>query len=174
MTVHFWFRGSVHGEEESLHRKLALSSESVWGNIFSREFFSVIKVAILDIILQRRILQESVKRWSIHSLIYLSVLGRFSLSLFAFLAYKLSPDSQIALILINKNYGFTAFIYDLLGLFTILGIAWAITQRFIIKPAHVASEIQDNIAVSIIGVLKATGWQTQDVLRDGGLRKPGN
>ena len=158
LTLHFWFKGSVQGEERSLHRKISLTSESVWQVIFSRQVFTLIKVVVLDIFLQRRILQESVKRWSIHSLIYLSILSRLFLGLLTYFAYRISPDSLLALALLNKNNVFTAFFYDLTGLFIVIGIVWAMIQRFILKPVHVAREGQDNWAVAIIGVLILLGF----------------
>jgi len=158
LTLNFWFKGSVQGEETSLHRKVALTSESVWQTLFSRQVFTLIKVVILDVFLQRRILQESVKRWSIHSLIYLSILARLFLGLLTYFAYRISPDSSLALALLNKNNGFTAFFYDLSGLFIIVGILWAMIQRFILKPVHVAREGQDNLAICIIGVLIVLGF----------------
>jgi hypothetical protein len=163
LTLNFWFKGSVQGEERSLHRKIALTSESVWQVIFSRQVFTLIKVMILDIFLQRRILQESVKRWSIHSLIYLSILARLFVGLLTYFAYRISPDSPLALALLNKNNGFTAFFYDLTGLLIVIGIVWALIQRFILKPVHVAREGQDNLAVSIIGVLILLGFLLEAV-----------
>jgi nitrate reductase gamma subunit len=158
LTLNFWFKGSVEGEERSLHRKIALTSESVWQVIFSRQVFTLIKVIILDIFLQRRILQESVKRWSIHSLIYLSILARLFVGLLTYFAHRVSPDSSLALALLNKNNGFTALFYDLTGLLIVFGIVWAMIQRFILKPVHVAREGQDNLAISIIGVLILLGF----------------
>lgn len=158
LTLRFWFKGSVGGEEKSLHRKIALSSESIWKTIFSKEIFSLIKVVFLDIFLQRRLLKESIKRWSIHSLIFLSILARLFLGLLTYYAHRIGPDSGLALALLNKNFGFTAFIYDLLGLFIVLGLIWAMIQRFILKPVHVAREGQDNIALCIIGVLILLGF----------------
>lgn len=158
LTLRFWFKGSVQGEEKSLHRKIALTSESVWQIVFSKQIFSLIKTIFFDVFLQRRILQESVKRWSIHSLIYLSILARLFLGLFTYFAYRISPDSALTLALIDKNHGFTAFTHDLLGLFIVLGIVWAVIQRFILKPVHVAREGQDNIALIIIGVLILLGF----------------
>jgi len=163
LTVRFWFKGSIRGEEASLHRKVSLASESVWQVIFSRQVFALIKVIILDVFLQRRILQESVKRWSIHSLIYLSVLARLFIGLLTYFAYRVGPDSSLALALLNKNNGFTAFFYDLTGLFVVLGIVWAMIQRFVIKPAYVAREGQDNVAVAIIGVLIGLGFVLEGV-----------
>lgn len=158
LMISFWFKGSVQGEEKSLHRKIALTSESMWQVIFSRQVFTLIKVMVLDIFLQRRILQESVKRWSIHSLIYISILARLFIGLLTYFAYRIGPDSTLALALLNKNNGFTAFFYDLTGLLIVIGIAWAMVQRFILKPVHVAREGQDNLAIAIIGVLVLLGF----------------
>lgn len=158
LTVRFWFRGSVQGESQSLHRKIALSSESIWGVIFSREFFQIIKAVIFDVILQRRLLQESVRRWAIHSLIFLPILFRLSLSVFTFFAYHISPESALATALIDKNNGFVAFVNDLTGLLILVGIVWALIQRVIIKPPHILSETRDNLALAIIGVLVILGF----------------
>jgi hypothetical protein len=120
--VHFWFQGSVQGEEKSLHRKIALASESVWSTLFSRNLFAILKTLLLDVILQRRLLQESVKRWFIHSLIFLPILFRFLLSVFTFFVSRIGPDSSLGLILIDKNSPFMAFVNDLCGILILLGI----------------------------------------------------
>ena len=158
VMFHFWFQGSVQGEEECMHRKISLSSEAVWQTIFSRKILTVLRVIMFDILLQRRILKESVRRWSMHSLIYTAILLRFILSFFAFLQFNIDPESTWALALIDKNHGFTAFVYDLLGLFILIGIVWVILQRFVIRPAHVKTEIEDNITVGIIGILILLGF----------------
>ena len=158
LMVRMWFKGSVQGEETSLHGKIARSSDSIWGTIFSREFFPLLKTFVLDIVLQRRLLKESVRRWSIHSLIYLSILTRFSLSVFTFFVYRIGPESALAEALINKNNGFTAFVNDLLGMFILIGILWTLLQRVFIKPPHVLTEFRDGFAVGLIGVLVFLGF----------------
>ncbi|RLB24556.1 MAG: hypothetical protein DRG76_00985 [Deltaproteobacteria bacterium] len=154
----FWFKGNVEGEKDSLHRKIALASEKIWQKIFSREIFTLFSVFFLDVILQRRLLQESVRRWGLHSLIYLSIVLRFSLSVFTLVVFNLWPHSSWAMALINKDTAFVAFTYDLLGLFIIIGVCWAAISRLITKPPHVISEMQDNLALVIIGLLVVFGF----------------
>jgi nitrate reductase gamma subunit len=161
LTVFFWFQGTVQGEEQSLHRKMALGSEAVWGRLFSREFGPILKTVFFDIFMQRRLLQESVKRWSIHSLIYLSILLRLGLSLFTLFVFRISPGSALAQALIDKNNAGVAFANDFLGLLIVLGLLWAITQRFILKPPHVLSEGRDNLALALIGSLVFLGFITE-------------
>ena len=163
LTVHFWFQGSVQGEEKSMHRKIGLASESIWGTLFSRDLFTILKTIFLDVILQRRLLQESVKRWFIHSLIFLPILFRFLLSIFTFFVSRIGPESPLTAILIDKNSGFTAFANDLCGILILVGIVLAALQRFIIKPPHVASEAKDNVALLLIGLLVLLGFLAEGI-----------
>lgn len=158
VTLHLWFQGSVQGEEKSLHRKISLASDSVWTAIFSRSLFPILKTIFFDVILQRRLLQESVKRWFIHSLIFLPILFRFLLSIFTFFVSRIGPETSLSMVLINKNSGFMAFTHDLCGILILIGIVLAAIQRWIIKPEHVIAEYKDNLALLIIGVLVVLGF----------------
>ncbi len=160
IMVRFWSLGSVGGEEKSLHRKIALGSDAVWQTIFSKQIFILLKTLFLDIFLQRRILQGSVQRWSMHSLIYLAIMARFLLSVFTGLIFSIHPDGELALTLIDKNSPFMAFVNDFLGLCIGIGILWATIQRFVIKPAHVVTEIEDNITLGLLGGLVMVGFLT--------------
>ncbi|MEE4602554.1 MAG: respiratory nitrate reductase subunit gamma [Desulfobacteraceae bacterium] len=156
--VRFWFIGSVQGEKESMHRKLGLVSESVWQTLFSRKIITLLRVMVFDILLQRRILKESVQRWSMHSLIFLAIMARFLLSLLTGLIFSIDPDGELALALIDKNNIYMAFIYDMLGISIFLGVLWAVTQRFIVKPTHVVTEIEDNLTLGLAGLLVVMGF----------------
>ena len=158
--MRFWFIGSVQGEEKSIHRKLGLVSESLWQTLFSRKIITFLKVMIFDILLQRRILKGSVQRWSMHSLIFLAIMVRLVLSLMTGLVFSLNPDGALALALIDKNNIYMAFVYDMLGVSILVGVLWAVTQRFILKPAHVATEIEDNFTLAIVGLLVMLGFLT--------------
>ena len=158
LMVGFWLKGSVQGEEKSLRRKISLGSESIWDTIFSRQIFTLVKVFFLDILLQRRILSGSVQRWSMHSLIYLAIIARFLLSITTGLLFSLYPDGDLAMALMDKNNGITAFVYDFLGVCILTGIVWAVVQRFVIKPAHVVTEIADNITLGLLGLLIVAGF----------------
>ena len=163
LTLRFWLQGSVEGEERSIHRKIDLGAEAVWRTVFSRKFFSMLKVFFLDILLQRRILKESVARWSVHSLIYTAILARFALSLLTGIRFWFDPENPMALALMDKNHGFTGFIYDLLGLFILAGIVWVVIRRYVVKPEHVVTEIADNVAVALIGLLVVFGFIAEGV-----------
>ncbi len=158
LMVRFWFIGKVRNETDSLHRKISLSADAVWQTIFSKKILTVARVLVLDILLQRRILKESVQRWAMHSLIFLAIMLRFGLSLFTGLLFSIDPNGELSLALIDKNNIYTAFTYDFLGLCILVGAVWAAVQRFVIKPAHVVAEIEDNITVGLVGALAAAGF----------------
>ena len=161
LTGMFWIRGSVQGEENSVHRKISLGSEAAWSILFSREIWSILKTAFFEVFLQRRILQESVKRWSIHSLIYYAILLRFGLALFTHFAYFFKPGGALAYALIDKNHPFVALTNDLLGLFILVGLGAAAIQRFVAPPPHVVSEGRDNWALVLIGALVVVGFMLE-------------
>jgi nitrate reductase gamma subunit len=161
LTGMFWLGGSVQGEEKSVHRKIALGSEAAWSALFSRQLWAILKTFFFDVLLQRRILQESVQRWSIHSLIYYAILLRFGLALFTHFSYFFKPGGALAYALIDKNHPFVALTNDLLGLMILLGLVSAVIQRYIVKPAHGISEWKDNWALVILGGLVIVGFSLE-------------
>lgn len=157
----FLLKGSVAGEEASLHKKIAAGSEELWRAFFSRSFWEALKVLWLDVFWQRRLLQESVRRWFLHSLIYLSLLAKMGLGLFTWLVHTAWPASALALALLDKNNGFVAVTGDLLGLLMLLGVLLAALQRWVVRPDHVVAEWQDNFALIILGVMILLGFVTE-------------
>jgi nitrate reductase gamma subunit len=157
-TLNFWFKARVQDEVSSVHRKIQLGSEVVWSKIFSKEIFSIVKTIFFDILLQRRVLASGVSRWFIHSLIFYSFLARFSLSFFTLLLQRLSPECELTLTLVNKDSSFVAMVNDLLGIFILAGVIWAMVRRYITKPDDVATQEQDTIALAIIGLVTFSGF----------------
>lgn len=157
-TLALWFRGTVHTGQNSFHDKITLFGSTFWGTIFSRKLFSLLKTVFFDILLQRRILLEGVQRWSIHSLIFHAFLARLLISLVGLLSYSISPESPLAVALLDKNHPFVAVAYDLLGLLIFVGVIWACIQRFIIRPVYMTSKEQDIVSLVIIGLLVVSGF----------------
>jgi nitrate reductase gamma subunit len=162
-TLNFWFKARVQDEVSSVHRKIQLGSEVVWSKIFSKEFFSIAKTVFFDIVLQRRVLANGVSRWFIHSLIFYSFFARFALSLFTVLLQKLSPEGELTLTLVNKDSSFVAVFNDLLGVFILAGVIWAMVRRYITKPDYVATQEQDTIALVLIGLVTFSGFISEGI-----------
>lgn len=153
-----WFKGRIEGEEQSFHKKISVVSERLWETIFSRGIFRIFSVFFLDVILQRRLLRESVRRWFSHSLIYYGFLGKFVLGLLSFIFFGLFPTAQLSTAMLDKNNWLQAILNDLFGGIILIGLAFAVIQRIMVRPAHVLSEEQDSVALILVGVIVAGGF----------------
>jgi nitrate reductase gamma subunit len=163
IMIRFWLQGRVQGEEESMHNKIARGSENLVSTFFSREGWRIIGVFVLDVLLQRRLLQESVQRWFVHTLIYWSILSRLILGVFTWLVWQIGPESDLAVALIDKNHGFNAVFHDLTGLLMLLGVALSALQRVVLKPKNVDTSAQDALALIFIGLIALLGFALEAV-----------
>jgi cytochrome b subunit of formate dehydrogenase/nitrate reductase gamma subunit len=157
-TFTFWFQGAVGDPSFSGQEKLSYIGEKAWQIIFSKKIFTLLKVFVLDVFLLRRILKESVSRWTIHSLIYLPFFLRFLIGLIFLLLSSAFPRSPQTALLLDKNYPFVAFTYDFLGLCIIIGIIGAIVRRLQDKPRRAITSGQDYVVLSLIGAILLTGF----------------
>jgi nitrate reductase gamma subunit len=157
-TLVFWFQGAVGDPSFSRHEKLSYIGEKAWQVIFSKKILTLLKVFVLDILLLRRILKESVSRWSIHSLIYLPFFLRFFIGLVFLLLSSAFPMSPQTALLLDKNYPFVAFTYDFLGLCIIIGVIGAIMRRIHGKPRKTVTTEQDYAVLGLIGGILLTGF----------------
>jgi cytochrome b subunit of formate dehydrogenase len=157
-TFTFWFQGAVGDPSFSGHEKLSYIGEKAWQIIFSKKILTLLKVFALDILLLRRILKESVSRWSIHSLIYLPFFLRFLIGLIFLLFSSAFPMSPQTALLLDKNYSFVAFTYDFLGLCIIIGVISAIMRRIHNQPRKTVTTGQDYVVLGLIGAILLTGF----------------
>jgi cytochrome b subunit of formate dehydrogenase/nitrate reductase gamma subunit len=158
LTVSFWFQGTAGDPSFSTREKISYVSEKVWQIIFSRKILTLLKVFVVDVLLLRTILRESVSRWTIHSLIYLPFFLRFFIGLILLIVSKVFPMSPQTALLLDKNYPFVAFTYDFLGLCIIIGIVGAIMRRIHGKPRKAFTTEQDYVVLGLIGAILLTGF----------------
>jgi nitrate reductase gamma subunit len=157
-TLTFWFQGTMVDPSFSSREKLSYIGEKAWQVIFSKKFLTLLKVFVVDVLLLRRILKESVSRWTIHSLIYLPFFLRFFIGLIFLLLSSAFPMSSQTALLLDKNYPFVAFTYDFLGLCIIIGIIGAIMRRLQDKPHKAITSGQDYVVLGLIGAILLTGF----------------
>jgi hypothetical protein len=142
----------------STHEKLSYIGEKAWQVFFSRKMLTLLKVFVLDVLLLKRILKESVSRWTIHSLIYLPLFLRFLIGLILLLLSVAFPMSPQVAVLLDKNYPFIAFTYDFLGLCIIIGTVGAIVRRVQGKAQKAVSGGQDYMVLGLVGAILLTGF----------------
>lgn len=121
------------------------------GIIFSLKIFTLIKVFILDVILQRRVLKEDILRWVMHMLIY----GGFMLLILMHALGEIITASIFSDYYSTLNPFF--FLRDLFGLMVILGVLIAVYRRFIMKIPRFKSNGMDIYAIIIVAVIILSG-----------------
>jgi cytochrome b subunit of formate dehydrogenase len=158
LTVSFWFQGIVGDPSFSTGEKISYVSEKVWQIIFSRKILTLLKVFVVDILFLRRILKESLSRWTIHSLIYLPFFLRFFIGLILLILSKVFPMNPAVAHLLDKNNSFLAFVFDFLGLCIIIGIVGATMRRFQSISQKALATGQDFLVLGLIGGILLTGF----------------
>jgi cytochrome b subunit of formate dehydrogenase/nitrate reductase gamma subunit len=158
ITLSLWLKGTLGAPTYSTHEKISYLAEKIWQVIFSRRILTLLKVFVVDVLLLRGILKESLSRWTIHSFIYLPFFLRFFIGLILLIASKCFPMSPSVATLLDKNYPPIAFIYDLLGLCVIIGIAGATMRRFQKQFQNRPSGGQDMIVLALLGAILITGF----------------
>jgi heterodisulfide reductase subunit C/nitrate reductase gamma subunit len=119
--------------------------------VFSIKVLTLIKVFILDVLFQARILREDILRWLMHMFIFWGFMllllmhamdGIITQPLFPEYASTLNPFM---------------FLRDLFGFLVIIGIGIAIYRRFILKVPRLKTNGMDHYAIIILAVIMLSG-----------------
>ena len=154
-----WFRYSISigAQDISTSRRLVAAFTGILSTIFSAKFFTLVKVFILDVVLNARILREDFLRWLMHMSIYggfvllvvMHALGRYtSAALF---------DTYYSTI--NPFF----FLRDLFGVLVLVGVAIAIYRRFILRKPRLFTNVRDHYALIIVAVILLSGIALEGV-----------
>jgi nitrate reductase gamma subunit len=122
--------------------------------IFSGRIFVLIKVLILDVILQRRILKEDALRWVMHMLIFVGFMALLLIHAFA-------TENGQSHFLFDEFYSTAQpflFLRNLFGLMVFAGVAIAIYRRRILKIPRLRTNAMDVYAIWIVAVIMITGF----------------
>jgi len=119
--------------------------------LFSRKILTLLKVFVLDAILQKKVLREDLFRWVTHILIY----GGFMLLLLMHALDNFITSS------INPDYSPTInpflFLRDLFGALAIIGICMAIYRRSILKTTRLTTTPMDTFAIILLAMIMISG-----------------
>jgi len=142
---------TLESKDIPLFKRASSALKGIILTIFSVKILTLLKVFFLDIILQRKVLQEDFFRWLTHILIY----GAFMLLLLMhaldnLIASHISPDYSPT---INPFL----FLRDLFGFLVIIGICMAIYRRVVLKAPRLSTNSMDTYAIILIAVIMASG-----------------
>lgn len=148
-----WFSLRVGPEDgkASASARISAAIKGTGKTLASRKLFTLIRVFLLDGLLQLRILRESVSRWFMHICIFTGFMLLFLMhALDGIITSKLFSQYVPT---INPYW----FLRDLFGALVILGIILAVYRRFIRKKFYFFNKFQDYYAIIIIAVILLTG-----------------
>jgi predicted CXXCH cytochrome family protein len=125
-----WFSGTLPGNgNANLSKKIFQTIKTILQAVFSTRIWVIIKVLILDALLQRRLFRVSRPRWVMHALVFYAFIFRFIWGLVALLASIWFPAWSGAWLMLDNNHPLTAFLFDLSGLAVIIGVIALIIRR---------------------------------------------
>ncbi|MEW6670447.1 MAG: 4Fe-4S dicluster domain-containing protein [Thermodesulfobacteriota bacterium] len=152
--VSTWFRCSLlpTTAEISPGKRVAAAAKGIVLTVFSLKILTLLKVLVLEILLQVRTLKESRLRWWMHTLIY----GGFMLLL---LMHAL--EKTVSKTLFSHYYSTLnpfIFLRDFFGLMVLAGLGLAIYRRLFMKIPRLKTSPMDHYAVIILAVIMVSGF----------------
>lgn len=151
--VSTWFRYGI-GEEAGKFSAATRFSQAVKGMVsvlFSGKILTLIKVLVLDGVLQIRILRQDFLRWLMHMCIYVG---------FMLLLLMHALENFISEPLFTDYYSTVnpfMLLRDVFGAMVIIGIGIAIFRRFILKVPRLKTNAMDHYAIIILAVIMLSG-----------------
>jgi len=148
-----WFSRKIGIAAKGLttSKRVFAAVKGIAGVIFSARILTLIKVFILDVVLQARILKEDFTRWLMHMLIF----GGFMLLLLMHALEKFVSE------VIFSNYYATLnpffFFFCLFGSMVLIGVGIAVYRRFISKVPRLRTKGVDHYAIIILAVIMLSG-----------------
>jgi heterodisulfide reductase subunit C len=152
--VSTWFRYTIgtDAKDISTSARVLAALKGIMLTLFSSKILDLLKVFVLDVLLQIKVLRQDFLRWAMHMCIYLG---------FMLLLLMHALDNIIMPALFEDYYSTVnpfLFLRDLFGVVIVLGVAIAVYRRFILKvPRHITSGM-DIYAIIILAVIMISGF----------------
>lgn len=148
-----WFSRTIGTSAKKIpaSERVSAAVRGIFGVVFSAKILTLIKVFILDVVLQIRILKEDFLRWVMHMLIYVG---------FMLLLMMHALENFVSEPLFTGYYSTInpfMFLRDLFGFMVIAGIGIAIFRRFILKVPRLKTNAMDHYAIVILAVIMLSG-----------------
>ena len=148
-----WFRHKIGilAREIPTSKRVSAAFKGILLTLFSAKILTLVRVFVLDVVLQIRVLREDFLRWLMHMCIW----GGFMLLLLmhaleSLITSRLFPDYYST---VNPFM----FLRDLFGAIVILGILIAVYRRFILKVPRLITNAMDHYAIVIVAVIMISG-----------------
>jgi len=152
--VSTWFRYNLETgrEDTAVSKRIAAAVSGVLSTIFSAKALPLIKVFILDVVLQYRVLREDFLRWLMHICIY----AGFMLLLLMHALDKIITASLFPEYYSTVNPFF--FLRDFFGVMVFVGLGIAVYRRVVLKVPRLKTDAMDIYAMVILAVVMVSGF----------------
>lgn len=152
--IYTWFSWKIgfSSRDISKSERLIAAFKGMVRVIFSAKILILIKVFILDVMFQKRILKEDFLRWAMHMLMYTG---------FVLLLLMHGLDKHITSSLFSEYYSTLnpfLFLRNFFGVMVIAGLTIAIYRRFILKVPRLKTNSMDYYAIIILSIIMISGF----------------
>lgn len=168
LKVDFWSQGYLRDADGRLvsRRRAWTALAMALRVVFSRQFFRVLWVLLLDGLLHRRLWQEDRFRWLIHFLMLFGFFSLFALSIITgffeeILHLGFGLDTPLVRFVTNKDTPLMAVLNESLGLVILVGALLAVIRRFIMRPAQLRTASTDVTTMILLGIILLTGYPVE-------------
>ncbi len=150
-SVVLWSKGKA----KSLHNRLHPAA--------------IIKVFILDVVLQLQILKISFVRWIMHFCIFIGFMGLLAqTSLMAFMSHFVPEDSFFAktFFIVEHDLGGTGARVldvwgDVFGCMLLAGLIIAIIRRYLVRAQQLETILKDTLSIALLTAIALTGFLSE-------------
>jgi heterodisulfide reductase subunit C/nitrate reductase gamma subunit len=148
-----WFKAGIgrKAADFSVADRATASAKAIIAVLFSRRIFTLLKVLVLDTILQIRFLREDFLRWLMHMLIFAG---------FMLLLLMHALDQFITKPLFHNYYSTInpfMFLRDFFGVMVLAGLAIAVYRRVTVKSLRQITRFKDIYVIFILAVIIISG-----------------
>ena len=148
-----WFvkKIAAPGHTVTTSQRVRSAAGGILGVVFSAKLLMVIKVILVDVLLQGRVFKEDVTRWLAHMLIFYG---------FILLLILHALDSVVTEALFSDYYATVNpffFLRDLFGAMVVVGVAMAVLRRYFLKTPRLRTGPKDHYAIIILAVVMFSG-----------------
>ena len=145
-----WFRLNVgiNAQNLTISARIPAALKGLLAVIFSQKLLTLIRVFIVDVVFQIRILKKDKLRWFMHMLIY----AGFMFLLFTHVLGKIITTS-----LFDKYYLKPNPFLIISGCMVISGIAIAVFRRFILKVPRLKTNAMDYYIIIALAIIMLSG-----------------
>ena len=153
LRLYVWVSQGIHPSSVAiaLPERLSAAGRALAGALFGPRLITTLKSIVLDLLLQKRVLDKSLLRWVAHGLIF---------SGFLLLFFLHALDDQITARLFS-GYVSTLnpylFLRNLFGIMVLAGVAIAVYRRVTLRPQRMISYASDWAALVFVGGIILSG-----------------